>query len=133
MFRVDLQNHPAYRGYEKPQSNHLADIERYIAELHQYLLGIEKNLTFGRRSLIACLQDFIPRAAALFGAIESIAPPDIPDSQSYLTGLWREFLRLTVDDLAYFERRGCIEPIIENQTQLNQYWDSRRMVFSRPT
>ena len=122
MFRANLQTHPAYRDYPTSNPAFSEQIESYINKMHEYLITLESHLTFNRTSLIDGIQHFIPSIASLFRAIEKAAPNESKDFRLYLKGLWREFLRILVSDLSYFERRGSIEPIIENQTQLKQYY-----------
>ncbi|MCG9884930.1 MAG: hypothetical protein MH825_05025 [Cyanobacteria bacterium] len=120
---IQYTQHPAFSAYHLSQSGFenrmMEDCQDLSHEIES--LSLETSLSCNRLSLQDAIHKILPKLAKTFTHLNNINKSQIPNVQEFLTSVWQQTIRILVDDLAYFERRNSLNPVVSNQHELNIY------------
>lgn len=126
---IRYAQHPAFSVYHPPQIDSDSWIIETCQTINHEIEALEVLLSCNRLSLEAAIHQLLPKFAQLFAHLDNLYKSQVPDAQKFLTSVWKQTLRVLIDDLAYFERRNSLNPMLKDQHELNMYWSLEQQGF----
>jgi len=119
---INYARHPAFASYHSSKVDSDPRIIAICRDLNREIETLEILLSCNRLSLDDAIRKILPKTAQLFTYLSDLHKFEIPNAQEFLKSVWQQTLRILVDDLAYFERRNSLNPVLNNQYELDMYW-----------